>query len=49
MNNVRNFITRSTDNINTVRFRNARSTTTSTTSTIVNRNTVDYYLIDFIS
>ncbi|CAF4348623.1 unnamed protein product, partial [Adineta steineri] len=34
LNNFRNFITRSTDNINIVRFRNARPNTTSTTSTM---------------
>lgn len=38
MNNLRNFITRSTNNFNTVRFQNARSTTAGNTSTTVNRN-----------
>jgi hypothetical protein len=35
LNNIRNFITRSTNNINTVRFRNARSNTPSNMSTMV--------------
>jgi hypothetical protein len=48
LNNIRNFITRSTDNINTVRFRNARSTTASNVPTMVNRNEFVFCLRDFI-
>lgn len=42
LNNIRNFITRSTDSINIVRFRNARSNTTSNTLTMVNRIIIKY-------
>jgi hypothetical protein len=48
MNNIRNFITRSTNNINTVRFRNARPTTTSNTSTTASLNKSNFYVKHFI-
>ena len=44
MNNVRNFVTRSTDNINSIRFQNARSTTGDTTATMVSRNELEHRL-----
>ncbi|CAF4890719.1 unnamed protein product, partial [Rotaria sp. Silwood2] len=46
MNNVRNFITRSTDNINTVFFPNAQSTAVRDLSIIVKKN-IDFCFVIF--